>query len=168
MDTLFIVIPVISFGFNIIVQILTFRGIRALSLLKSIYIGFLAGLLVLLVCHICFSNRFFQNGGYLLANFMIYSLLGYCYFNFVCLGETARRIRILRELLDAGEGLSYAELLKRYNAKDIVEVRIKRLLTNGQIVLKDGRYFIGKPVVLGMAKAVGLLKWMLFGNAKRV
>jgi len=161
-------IPVISFGFNIIMQVLTFKSIHSLPLLKSIYSGFITGLIVLFVCHICFSNRFIQSGGYLLANFIIYSLLGYCYFNFVCLGETARRIRILRELLDAGEGLSYDELLKRYNAKDIVEVRIKRLLTNGQIVLKDGRYFIGKPVVLGMAKAVGLLKWILLGNAKRV
>lgn len=139
-----------------------------MSLLKSIYAGFVGGLLGLILCHCALLRGISHHAGYFLANFMIYSLLGYCYFHFVGLGETARRIRLLMEFLDAAEGLSYVELLNRYNSRDIVRVRMQRLLANGQIILRGGKLYIDKPVVLAMAKAIGTLKRMFFGNAKRV
>lgn len=87
--------------------------------------------------------------------------MGYCYFHFINLGETARRIRILRELYDRKEGLSMEEIFKRYNAKEIFERRIARLINNGQIIYKDGKYYIGKPIMLLMAKMIVTMKLIL-------
>ena len=90
--------------------------------------------------------------------------MGYCYFNYINLGETARRIRILREIYDSKEGLSMEEILKRYNAKEIIERRIKRLLKNRQIIYKDGKYYIGKPIMLVIAKIIVIMKVILLGK----
>lgn len=90
--------------------------------------------------------------------------LSYCYFVFINLGETARRIRILKEVLDAPEGLSLEEILRRYNANEIIERRLQRLLVNGQIIIRDDKYYIGKPLMLWMAKIVVAFKFILLGK----
>ena len=86
------------------------------------------------------------------------------YFHFINLGETARRIRILRELHEPPDGLTLDGLLARYNAQEIIERRISRLIETHQIVLRDGRYFIGKPFVLWMARSLVVLKFILLGK----
>ena len=166
MDLWRILIPVVCFGFNILVQILVFKKVRTVTLLKSIFAGFFAGFLALLAGHFFCGGWSVQGGGYFLANIMIYSLMGYCFFNFVCLGETSLRVHILTELASSVEGLTYRELQEKYNAKTIMEIRLRRLLANGQIVLKDEKYFIGKPVMLGMAKTIGIFKKLLFGRIR--
>ena len=97
---------------------------------------------------------------------MTYAALGYCYFHFINLGETARRVRLMRELAEAGPaGLGKEELLSRYNARTMVEARFRRLLDNSQVVERNGRYYVGKPAVLWMARLVLLLKKLLLGRA---
>ena len=56
------------------------------------------------------------------------------------------------------------ELLERYNASIIINVRLKRMVNKNQIVLRDGRYYIGKPIMLYMAKAVVMMKLFLLGK----
>lgn len=102
----------------------------------------------------------------LVANLLIYSALGYGYFHFINLGETARRIRILRELYKASEGLAADEILARYNAQQIVTMRISRLLRNGQIVEHAGRYVVGKPLMLFIARSMAWLKRLLIGKPR--
>lgn len=70
----------------------------------------------------------------------------------------------MRELYDSRGGLTMDELLKRYNATDIFAVRIKRLLANRQLIYKDGRYYIGSPVMLLMSKIIVALKQLLFSK----
>jgi hypothetical protein len=94
-----------------------------------------------------------------------YSALGYCYFHFVNLGETARRIRLLRELSESKNGLSVNEILERYNAKEIIENRLNRLLKSGQVVYKNNRYYIGKPVMLFMSKMILFAKRFILGKS---
>jgi hypothetical protein len=77
------------------------------------------------------------------------------------LGETARRVRILRELWESQDGLSVDELLMRYNASEIFGIRLQRMISNEQIQLRNGRYYIGKPVMLYMAKAIVMMKLIL-------
>ena len=98
------------------------------------------------------------------ANVILYGSLGYGYFHFLNLGETARRIRILREIESAPEGLSHQEILQRYSAAAIVERRLGRLLTTGQIVLRDGRYHVARKEVVRMARLVRLLRLSLLGR----
>lgn len=98
---------------------------------------------------------------------LTYLSLAYFYvFGFYNLGESARRIRLLIELYGAGErGLTLEELLAAYNARMIVEARLQRLLSGGQVVLRNGRYFVAHPHMLYGAKALVWLKRLYLGAA---
>ncbi len=160
--------PVLGLISNVFVQVVSFRYVVRLGLLKSEVLGFLAGLLTVLTLELYFLPAQSTSGEdfvpILIVNFITYSSLGYCYFHFINLGETARRIRILRELYDSKEGLSMWEILQRYNAKDIAEVRINRLICNGQIIHRNGRYYIGNPIMLLIAKVIIMMKLIILGK----
>jgi len=159
-------IPLISLFINAIVQLLTFRLIPKSGLLSSIYLGFIVGFINLLIFEFyVFSVSFNDHICITIANLFIYFVLGYCYFNFICLGETARRIRILRELYDSKDGLSLEDLLKRYNAREIIEKRIERLKNNGQVISGNEKYYIGNnQAMLLIAKIIVLLKVVISGK----
>ena len=161
-DLLHALMPVAGLGVNVLCQVVCFRLVPRLGLLKSIAIGFAAGM-VGTVAADAFVGAGLVAGG-LLTNIVIYAALGYGYFHFVNLGETARRIRLLRELNEAEDGLTLTDLLARYDADQIVRVRLARLLASGQIVLRDGRYFIGRPTVLLIARSIVALKGIVLGR----
>lgn len=94
---------------------------------------------------------------------LTYLSLAYFYvFGFFNLGESARRIRLLIELQAAGErGLTLEQILRAYNARMIIDARLQRLLASGQIVERDGRYTVGTPVMLSLAKLLVFLKVVL-------
>lgn len=154
-------VPVAGLAVNVGSQVILCRTARSLGLLRSLILGFGTGWLFALVSTLALGNFLDLATDDLLAQMTVSGLttaaLGYCYFHFVNLGETARRVRILRELTEAGGQLSREELLKRYNSADMVRQRLGRLLRSGQVVLRDGHYFIGKPTVLRMARAVELV-----------
>lgn len=147
--------PVAGLAVNCAAQVLLCR--RSGKLLNSVYRGFAGGAAACaLACGF---------GQELAPALITYGALGYCYFHFINLGETARRIRIVRELAEAGPaGLSRDELLSRYNARIMVEARFKRLVNNAQVVERDGRYYSGKPAVLLMARTLSLIKKVLLGR----
>lgn len=156
-----VILPIIFLLINMLVQVLSFRTASKKSLLNSIFIGFFAGFFSLLVI------EFWCKPASGFTNVIIYVLLGYCYFHFVGLSETARRIRMLMELYQSRDGLTLNEILSRYNAEEIVEKRLGRLISNGQLVCRDGKYFIGKPAVLFIAGAATLLKHLLLGRKRK-
>lgn len=168
----YVILPLICLLVNVFIQILSFRMASKKRLLNSIFLGFFAGFCSLIVIEISYLklfDYFFHygvTGG--ITNLIIYVVLGYCYFNFVCLGETARRIRMLIELYQVKTGLTLDEILSRYNAGEIIKKRISRLISNGQLIYKEGRYFIGRPVVLLIANAVILLKLLLLGRDREL
>lgn len=159
--------PLIGLLVNVFTQLVGFRYIK-LSLLKSLILGFIIGLFFV------FGADFY---GYFAAeqlarefwsveivNFLTYSALGYCYAHFVNLGEGARRIRIIRELYKSETGLTMDELLKIYDGRQMIENRINRLMSGGQIILRNNRYFIGKPHMLLISRIILLMKLMLLGK----
>ncbi len=159
--------PVLGLALNVAVQVATFRGRPAIGLLRSEYLGFAAGLAGVMV--VAGAARSVSSGAAppvdaafrVLLSLGCYAALGYCHFHFVNLGETARRIRLLRELHEAGGALSHGELAARYGAGEIVGKRIARLLGTGQVVLREGRYHIGSPLVLTIARGMVALKKVL-------
>lgn len=161
-------IPIIGFTINILIQVLTSRYFKRIGFLNTVYLGFSMGLLGLFVMELLVytsqSTSFIDLSFIAIANFITYSALGYCYFHFINLGETARRIRILRELYGTDTGLTMDEILARYNAKDIINNRLDRLLGAGQIVLIDGKYFIGSPIMLLISKTMVALRWVILGR----
>ena len=167
-EYLHVVTPVIGLMLNVIIQVCGFRYILNLTLLKSVMVGFVSGFLSVVGVEWYLGVVTPASVKVLLAHLtvslLIYSALGYCYFHFINLGETARRIRILRELYEAQDGLSLEEILERYNAQSIVALRIQRLVHNGQIRAQQNRYVIGSPVMVFIAKSMTLLKRCILGK----
>lgn len=150
-----IFIPFIGLAANVLIQVFLFRFFPQVGLLRSLFVGFVSGLPVLFLM---------GPGAILTSNLIIYILLGYCYFHFVNMSETARRIRILLELKAAPEGLSLREILERYNSRDIIESRLARLVSNGQVVCRNGKYYIGNPAMLIIAGSTAVVKRVIFGK----
>ena len=153
---------------NIIVQLLSYRLVGRVALLQSVFVGFFSGLVVVVTIEAVYFTTtmlLLQDIiGYMFVNVIAYTGFGYCYFHFINLGETARRIRILRELWEAQIGLSLSELLQRYNATEIIEHRLQRMMRNRQVIETDGRFYIGNRMMLYLAKAVLLMKQILLGK----
>ncbi|MBI5872810.1 MAG: hypothetical protein HZB36_01530 [Candidatus Omnitrophica bacterium] len=149
--------PLAGLFCNSLAHIVSFRFISRGRMLVSLVAGFFFGLF----CFLLFSIGYTFEFPVLAQNFLTYIFLSYGYFHFVNLGETARRIRLLRELMDSEGGLTLDQIGSRYNAQEILSRRLERLVKNGQVVLKDGRCFIAKPTVLFIAKMMLFLKHLL-------
>jgi hypothetical protein len=156
----YVIIPLIYFVLNAVIQILIARNIRKLGLLKSVIAAFSIGFALLVITEVIVSCSSLSA----LANMIIYIALGYCYFHFINLGETARRIRILTELYDEPDGITKEQLIKRYSCKDIINIRLSRLTDNHQIIFRDNRYYIKNQVLFFISIAVILLKVVILGR----
>lgn len=163
-----VLLPVIGLTANVIVQISLFRFVKGMGLLASVFAGFFIGMCCVLVIElfrICAVHLpIMEDILSALTGVITYAALGYCYFHFINLGETARRIRLVRELAESVVGLSEAEILRRYGAEEVVSKRLERLLKNGQIVCKEDRYYIGKPLMLWISWMVLCMKWIMLGK----
>lgn len=163
-----LLIPLLGLAVNVLTQLMSVRIIPGMGILKSVFTGFAVGGLGVLYAELYLSGRQSIHGtgalSMIIANVIIYGSLGYCYFHFINLGITARRIRILRELYASGGGLSLNMLLKRYNAGDMISKRLDRLLGSGQIVCRDNKYHIGKPVMLLMSRTIVAMKLIILGK----
>ena len=162
-----LLIPVISFMICVIFQIMYCRY-RGKRLFKSIVFGTFWGFIVYIISEllilIFLYNSILDSVFYLVLNGLIYLSLSYCYFHFLNLGETARRIRLVRELAESKDGLTLEELLAKYNADEMVKRRLGRLLDKKQILCKDDRYFINNKLMLIISKIIILLKLIILGK----
>lgn len=161
-----ILLPFLALCLNILLQITAYKYLVKSRLLKSEYFGFAWGCLVLLIFEFIVYQKLPKNGLSLLcADLIIYGCLSYGFFTFINMGETARRIRLLRELYESPAGLTKEQVLEAYSAGTIVNQRLERLLNNHQIVLRDGRYYAGKPLMFFISKAILFMKMVVFGKA---
>lgn len=162
-------VPLISLAVNVLSQVIIARYIPGWGLLNSLFSGFVSGAVFLCALECYLFSALPKSAGdsisVFIGNFIAYSSLGYCYFHFVNLGETARRIRIIRELYASRSGLSMREITGRYGAGEIIARRMSRLLKNGQIVLKDGAYRIGRKDMLIVSRIIFAMKMILSGKA---
>ena len=96
-----------------------------------------------------------------LGNLSLYVCLGYLFFYVVNTGESSLRVRILREIAQARDGISEQALLKAYNERVILESRLQRLLRGGRAVRQRDRYVLRAPGLVLMAKFFRALKQFL-------
>lgn len=160
-ELLNLLVPVIGLLVNTVTQVIIARYFKRLGMLKSIVAGFIAGFLVLIIMQVLATGL---SIGFLALNSLIYAALGYCYFHFINLGETARRIRILTELSDQPGGLTADELSQRYNARMMLDARIRRLVDNRQIRESESRFTVSSPIMLFSAQIILLLKLIIMGK----
>lgn len=157
-----IFIPVFSFCLNILSQILFYRIKK--TLLKSEYTGFIIGFVFLLICELSVYQNQSKEWPFLFCvNLIIYLSFSYCYFQFINMGETARRIRLLRELYEQPKGQTKEQILAKYNARDIIDIRIKRLLNNKQVIPRGTKYYLRGTSVLFISKLILIMKWIILG-----
>ena len=163
--------PFFALGLNIAFQILSVRRLGPKALFRSIGVGFLSGLTFLIIVNamiwtqtggISYDRMFFS-----LSSFLIYGAFSNIFFHFINMGETARRIRLLRELYDAPKGLSLDEILRRYNAREIVSLRLNRLSGKGQIKEENGRYYVRGKAMVVLARMMLLMRLFLLGKKQR-
>ncbi len=86
---------------------------------------------------------------------------GHLYFHFFNMGETARRIRILTQLrlsIPAGED---------YTPEKILEVRLGRLVTMGQLEPIQEKFKTRSTFFLIIALSIKKYEYLLFPNHKR-
>jgi hypothetical protein len=95
---------------------------------------------------------------------VVYVCIAYSYFHLFNMSETARRIRILRELHAAGS-LTAEEISRRYSGASVLETRFDRLLATGQLRMRAGR-FVGAGRLLYMAACL-VRAWRLVLGLER-
>jgi len=167
-DYLRVLLPVISLMINAISQVLSYRYIiKDSSLMKSVFIGFIFGLLIMLILDIYIGityliiNRDFWF--ILLLNSIIYTCLSFCFFQIIGLGVSLR-IRMLDYLEKKSEGATYDELNNNFDANSLFEVRLKRLTQSGQIIKKRDRYYSINSMFLLTARLNAAFKKFMIGK----
>lgn len=88
-----------------------------------------------------------------------YNILAYSYSHIFNMSETARRIRILYEL-GIGGSFRYNELIDKYGAKDMFDVRLERLKGMNQIAEHNGHFVLDSLWLYRIGMVV--LKWGFF------
>ncbi len=153
--------PVAGLAVDVAAQVAWHR-VRG-GLLKSVVAGFILGLLATLYLD-AWALAGFRGGDpwVLLANGLIFCALGYGYFHFVNLGETARRIRILLEIRADGGSLSQERILLAYNARAMVDARLQRLVGKRQVMERDGRLFVRPSFLLFAVRVMAFFRVILF------
>lgn len=136
-----------------------FSARMGLSHLKSLVFGFGFGFIIFALGMIVFKWPY----DVLALNLCTYSVINYCYFHFVNIGESSVRIRILREL--KAQPLSREALYKLYDASKILDTRIERLDSDQQIRIDGPRiYSNNESFLLRLALFFQFLKWLILGR----
>jgi hypothetical protein len=94
-----------------------------------------------------------------------YPCIAYSYFHVFNLSETARRIRLIRQI-DLADGMKEAELRSAYSEDEVVDTRLERMAGMGHLVAQGGRYFVGSPTLLFAARVLDAWQVVL-GYRKR-
>jgi hypothetical protein len=142
-----LLIPLLSVLVNLIVQVFSFRYWKGSNYFLTIMLGFGVGLAAFVVMETLFLWEDFSTDHLLtalLVNTPIYICLAYCYYSFVQLGQTSIRIRLYAEIASKPDGLSAEEVAREYSDDSLVAVRIQRLVESGDLIYRNGDFFIGR------------------------
>jgi hypothetical protein len=155
--------PGAAVAVTVVAHIATSRCFPRLGVYRAQFAGIAIGILVMAILTISTPLLGSELAGRALANAIIFICFCYVYFHFNNMGETARRIRLLRDLMAAGRPLTFNEIVARYGAREIIERRLGRLVASGQVHRIDGRYVVANRSIYFMAWLVGMSHWMIFG-----
>jgi len=142
-----LLIPLLSVLVNLLVQVFSFRYWKGSNYFLTIMLGFGVGLAAFIVMETLFLWEDFSTDlllTALLVNTPIYICLAYCYYSFIQLGQTSIRIRLYAEIASKQDGLSAEEVAKEYSDDSLIAVRIQRLVESGDLIDRNGAFFIGR------------------------
>ncbi len=172
LNSLIAIVPIVGLAVNTIVHALFSRIFNKLSISISIILAFICHIVctVLISVLVLNSMNLVKEDFWVLLGFnLIISLaLAYGYFIFINLNIASIRIRLLKEILTSDKGLTLDDILTIYNPDKIVNTRINRLISGGQLVSKNGRCFVGAPFILLLANIMEVLKQIIMGHGSRL
>ncbi len=84
---------------------------------------------------------------------LVYACVAYSYFHLFNMSETARRIRLIREI-DRHGGLREEQIRRAYSEDEVIDTRHARMAAMGHLVERDGRYFAGSRALLFAARVL--------------
>jgi hypothetical protein len=157
--------PLAAVGANVIAQVLAVRLRGGTQFFRSIIEGFVVGGIVLIALEISVPQ--IRQQGLVTCVFVngpIYVALAYCYFGLANLGHTSIRLRMYSEISASPEGRTTREIEGIYDEGTLMQMRLQRLVESGDIVYKDGRYFVGRKKLVYMARILLACKHILLGK----
>jgi len=166
---LLVVAPLIGLTLDIATHVilsrLTYGGKQITYLLVAIACGLLATfVLSILSLSSCPPVSML----YLLCNMMTYLGLAWCYFHLVNVNLTALRLRLMREILNSNTGLSMRDILSGYSAQAVIDQRIQMLVQEKHLILRDGRFYLGRIFFLVVFEVFEILKYSIMGRGNRL
>jgi hypothetical protein len=93
--------------------------------------------------------------------------LSFCYSNLVNLFYSSLRVRLLARLLAAGGNLPQGSIMKCYGSDAVVDDRLDRLVSWGQIERRKGRFYSKKGWLLALTSMFVAAKHIFFGHGFR-
>jgi hypothetical protein len=164
--------PIAALAINMAVQIVGFRLRRGSHFFRSVMEGFFLGALALLIIEslLIIGDETRSDGVTmaLLVNLPTYLALSYCYYSFVQLGQTSIRLRMYSEIASRAAGVTIAEMEREYDESALTDMRVQRLIESGDILEKEGRYFIGRRRLLLVVHIIFAAKHILLGKKSEV
>ena len=149
MDQWIVLSVFVSYGFFVAAHLLTFRFFKPEEVLKSLMRVVTASFLF----HGAAFFLFYGNISVPVVVVLLLSslILGFLIFvHILCIFgpyETSLRLRLVRELYQGPpNGMSKEDILKKYNARMILETRLSRLTASGELIQHGETYVINKHV----------------------
>lgn len=154
MDLFIIIFSAFSFLLFIIIQILIFRYLKNTKILKGLYFALgITSIFHYLIFWILSKYLFFKIGYSFFTIFfdssvslILFMLLAFIFIlAFLGVMTTSLRIQLLIEIKNSPKkGISYKQLLARYNKEIIIMTRVARLIEAGEVEKKKDFYFYKK------------------------
>ena len=164
--------PIVGIAVNVVAQISLFRNRHGAEFFHTIFVSALMGLAACLILEagliIARQNQLYDALWLSSGNILAYLALSYCYYHFVQLGQTSIRIRLCVEIAASKGGLTVQEIAARYSDKMLMGMRLQRLLESGDIVQRDGRYFVRRSRFVRVAQALFTARRFLLGRASEL
>lgn len=98
---------------------------------------------------------------------LVFNGMAYAYFHFFNMSETARRIRMLIQIHQAGPaGLRVTDLEREYSPQDMIEARLERLVKMGQLSLdSDNHYRVRGKLLLCAGRIMAGWRYLIWRRA---
>lgn len=94
----------------------------------------------------------------------VYAPWWFVFLNFSQGLESSLRIRLLREVQDAGGRIERAVLYERYSDATLLHLRLDRMVAAGAVVRRNGRLHVASPGLRAIAGLFRTLKRLLLGR----
>jgi hypothetical protein len=162
-------VPVLGLAADIVAQLILCRVRSSGGHLRNQFISFGAGLASAAATLLFFLSRADVGWpdliGYFTLYLMTYAFLGFCFLNVINLNVSSLRIRIIREIYRQRPlAVQDAAITAKYRVSDMLDARLLRLESGGQLHQVSGRYYLRRGAVVHIAHFFASLRGLLFGD----